>query len=94
MDGRKVYLNDWLEEMIKYINFNIKMNKRYAEMHPEGNYLSYVSRDEKLLDKIEKYKKVDSEGHIYFYFFPNELESLMWVMMENVTLLGGVDNEL
>lgn len=94
MDGRKVYVNDWLEEIIADINFNMKINKEYAEKYPDGNYLSYVYRDEKLLDKIEKYKKVDNEGHIYFYFFPNELESLMWVMIENITLMGGVRNAI
>lgn len=94
MDGRKVYVNNWLEVIIKDIKYNIENNKKYADLYQDRTYLRYVDRDERLLNKLDKYKKVDNEGHIYFYFFPNELDDLMWVMAENVEFLGGVEDEL
>lgn len=94
MDGRKVYVNNWLEVIIKDIKYNIENNKKYADLYQDRTYLRYVDRDERLLNKLDKYKKVDNEGHIYFYFFPNELDDLMWVMAENVEFLGGAEDEL
>lgn len=94
MDGRKVYVNNWLEVIIKDIKYNIENNKKHADLYQDRTYLRYVDRDERLLNKLDKYKKVDNEGHIYFYFFPNELDDLMWVMAENVEFLGGVEDEL
>lgn len=83
MDGRKVYLNEWLSELIKNINKNIEINKKMDELNPNSGYLSYVDRDQNLLDKIDKYKKTDADGNVYFYFFPNELENMLWVFLEN-----------
>lgn len=91
MDGRKIYLNDWLKELIKNINYNIEKNKECYELKFDDDYLKCVSRDEKLLEKMDKYKKTDEKGNVYFYFFPNELETILWIFLENSILRGGLE---
>ena len=94
MDGRKVYVTDSLDELIESIKFNLKNTNDLAEANPEKDYRRYISRDENLLKKIDTYKKTDSNGGIYFYFFPKELEDLMWLLLENNILLGGMVNDI
>lgn len=90
MDGRKVYLNDWLEILLKNINKNIEVNEELRDNcedeKAKEKYDQHVIEDNKLLQKLDTYKKTDVEGHIFYYFFPNELESIMWILLENSCL--------
>lgn len=90
LNGQKVVLNDWLDVLIKNINKNIEVNSdlrnNCEDEEKQKEYARHVIDDNKLLEKLEKYKKSDAEGHVFFYFFPNELESIMWVLLENSAL--------
>lgn len=90
LNGQKVVLNDWLDVLIKNINKNIEVNEELRDNckdeEKQKEYNRHVTDDNKLLDKLEKYKKTDAEGHVFYYFFPNELEAIMWVLLENSTL--------
>lgn len=94
MDGRKVYIGDWVELLIKDLYINIDLNKKLAEKHNDNRFLEYAERDEKLLDKLDKYKKVTDKGLIYYYFFPNELEDFLWMLLENDLYEGVIKDEL
>lgn len=81
MDGRKVYLWEWYDTLKKAIELNTSMiDYIYSEESAE----KYKYRNEKLLEKLDKYKKVDENGNIYLYFFSSELEDFMWVLLENM----------
>lgn len=84
LDGRKVYINeDWLEALKENINDNIKFNKIIMENNPETNRTKEIDDAEYLMKKLDMYKKIDSENRIYYYLFPNELELIMWILLEN-----------
>lgn len=91
LNGQKVYLNDWLETLVKNINKNIEVNEELKssckDEEKQKEYDRHILNDNKLLKKLETYKKTDSEGHVFYYFFPNELEDIMWILLEN-SLLG------
>lgn len=82
MDGRKISLgNDWNDFLIKIINTNIKQNELTEETK------QYVNRNKKLLNKMEKYKKINDKGEVYYYFFSNELEDIIWILLESISAL-------
>jgi len=84
LDGRKVYINeDWLEALKENINDNIKFNKIIMENNPEVNRTKEIDDAEYLLKKLDMYKKIDGENRIHYYLFPNELELIMWILLEN-----------
>ena len=80
--GRKVYLNDWLEELYLNIDKNIKLNTSMYEKTNNENYKRYVNRDNNLKNKLDTYKKIE-EDKVYYYFFPGELVDIMWILLEN-----------
>lgn len=83
MDGRKIYFCDDWERMIKLININTQVLKLSKKEEKTDKYDDYIERNEKIVEKLNKYKKVDSNGKIYLYVFPNELEDIMWILYEN-----------
>lgn len=83
LDGRKVYLNDWLEDLIFNIDLNIKINTEIYDKINDNECKKYIERDNKLKEKLEQYKKTDENNKVYFYFFPSELETIMWIFLEN-----------
>lgn len=83
LNGRKVYLDGWLNILINNINYNTNINNQLYNQTKKKEYQKYIDRNTKLINKINKYKKIDSSGRVYFYFFPSELETIMWIMLEN-----------
>ena len=81
MDGRKVYLCEWYDTLKKAIELNTSM---IDYIYSVESVEKYKYRNDKLLEKLDKYKKVDEDGNIYFYFFPSELEDFMWALLENM----------
>ena len=81
--GRKVYLNDWLEELYSNIDKNIKMNTAIYEETKNEIIKRHIDRDNKLKSKLDTYKKTE-EDKIYYYFFSSELVDIMWILLENI----------
>lgn len=89
MDGRKIYFNDWLEVLIDNINENIKIRKKLMETSEDKDYHRYyIDREEKLLEKIDMYKKTDEDGNVYLWLFPRELEDISWLLLQNIVYHG------
>ncbi len=83
LNGRKIYLDGWLNILINNINYNTNINNQLYNQTKKKECQKYIDRNTKLIDKINKYKKIDNSGRVYFYFFPSELETIMWIMLEN-----------
>lgn len=93
LDGRKIYISeDWLEELIKNINLNIKINEDITKNDSSIDRTQQIDDNKKLIEKLDKYKKNDSEGYTFYYLFPNELESIFWILLENNSVFGVSDN--
>jgi len=88
--GRKVYLNDWLEELYSNIDKNIKMNTAIYEETKNEIVKRHIDRDNKLKNKLDTYKKTE-EDKIYYYFFSSELVDIMWILLENICNEGNVE---
>lgn len=84
LDGRKIYMSEeWLDLLKRNINYNIEVNKAIMEEDSSDTYSQEINDAEYMLKKLDKYKKVDSENNIYFYLFPNELEYIMRILLQN-----------
>jgi len=88
--GRKVYLNDWLEELYSNIDKNIKMNTAIYEETKNEIVKRHIDRDNKLKNKLDTYKKTE-EDKVYYYFFSSELVDIMWILLENICNEGNVE---
>ena len=88
--GRKVYLNDWLEELYSNIDKNIKMNTAIYEETKNEIVKRHIDRDNKLKNKLDTYKKTE-EDNVYYYFFSSELVDIMWILLENICNEGNVE---
>ena len=88
--GRKVYLNDWLEELYSNIDKNIKMNTAIYEETKNEIVKRHIDRDNKLKNKLDTYKKTE-EDKVYYYFFLSELVDIMWILLENICNEGNVE---
>lgn len=84
MDGRKIYFNDWLDVLIDSIEQNTDNHHLLKEYTKETEKCEKrILENKKLIEKINKYKKTDSDGNTYLFLFPNELEEIMWIFLEN-----------
>lgn len=84
LDGRKIYIaEDWINSLILNIEENIRINISIMENNPDKNRAKEIDDAQYMIKKLNKYKKVDSEGKTYYYLFPNELELIMWILLEN-----------
>lgn len=89
LDGRKIYIDEeWLGELIKNINLNIKINEDIMKNDSSIDRTRQIDDNKKLIVKLDKYKKIDSEGYTFYHFFPNELEAIFWILLENNTVYG------
>jgi len=83
LDGRKIYFNDDYDLLIKMINLNTLMTEKKNEDNNTNKYDRYISRNNKIINKLKTYKKTDKDNNIFLYLFPNELEDIMWILFEN-----------
>lgn len=90
--GKKVYLNDWLLDLYLNIEQNISLNTLMFNKSNDVVYQRYIDRDIKLKNKLDTYKKIDTEGNTYFYFFSSELIDFLWIFLENNYYKGGDKN--
>ncbi len=80
-NGRKIYMS---EEWLNVLKENITLNKNILEHTGYNRIREYeIEECENLLLKLDKYLKTDEDNNTYFYFFPNELETIMWLLLEN-----------
>lgn len=83
LDGRKIYFNDDYDLLIKMINLNTLMTEKMNEDNNTNKYDRYISRNNKIINKLKTYKKTDKDNNIFLYLFLNELEDIMWILFEN-----------
>lgn len=84
LNGRKIYFGDWLDQLKYSIYTNIEISEVLKETKKDKKeyFEERIRICNKLIDKIEKYAKEDEIGE-YMYMFPNELEDIMWILLEN-----------
>ena len=76
---QKIILDgNWYEELINSINEN---NSR-AEILPEESKKVILDRNQRILDKLDKYKKKDENDNVFYYFI-RELRDLFWILLED-----------
>ena len=79
---QKIVLNDgWYEELMKAV----KTNTDLASNLPDESKKVIVDRNVRIQDKLDKYKKINEENQVYYYFFTRELKDLFWILLENNT---------
>lgn len=88
LTGKKMYLDNWLDVLIKNINYNTEINNKFIDKSEE--YKKFIERNNKLLKKLDTYKKEEPDGRVYFYFFPNELITMVWILLENSVSRGEI----
>ncbi len=77
---QKIILDgNWYEELINSINEN---NSR-AEILPEESKKVILDRNQRILDKLDKYKKKDENDNVFYYFYIRELRDLFWILLED-----------
>ena len=84
LDGRKIYISEgWIESLILNLEENIRINISIMKNNPGENRAKEIDDAQYMIKKLHKYKKTDSNGKTYYYLFPNELELIMWFLLEN-----------
>ena len=77
---QKIVLNDnWEEELLKSIEYN---NEKANSLDEEAKKV-IIDRNERILDKLKKYRKVNENNETYYYFYQRELKDLFWILLEN-----------
>ena len=70
----------WYDELIKAI----EKNSDNVQIIPdESSKKAILDRNQRILDKLNKYKKVDKDNSVYYYFYMRELRDLFWILLEN-----------
>lgn len=81
---QKIVLNDgWYDELINAL----KDNNDTASNLPEESRKVVIDRNQRIIDKLDKYKKINENNEIYYYFYSRELKDLFWILLENCTNL-------
>lgn len=77
---QKVVLdNGWYDELIKAVD----LNSNVISDPTDENSKVVLERNKRIKEKLDKYKKVDDNNEVYYYFFPRELKDLFWILLEN-----------
>ena len=42
-----------------------------------------IDRNQRILDKLDKYKKKDENDNVFYYFYIRELRDLFWILLED-----------
>ena len=79
-DTQMIVLNNGFDVMLKDA---IVYNNNNANMLPLDSSKVIIDRNNRLLDKLEKYKKTNKDGETYYYFYQRELKDLVWILLEN-----------
>lgn len=62
---------------------SIEKNNERANCLPEESKKVIIDRNQRILDKLDKYKKLDENNTIYYYFYLRELRDLFWILIED-----------
>ena len=81
---QKIVLNNgFYDELIEAI----QVNNDFANNLPEDSIKVIVDRNVRIQDKLDKYKKINEDNEVYYYFYQRELKDLFWILIENYTNL-------
>ena len=81
---QKIILNNgFYDELIEAI----QVNNDFANNLPEESRKVIVDRNVRIQDKLDKYKKINEDNEVYYYFYQRELKDLFWILIENYTNL-------
>lgn len=81
---QKIVLNNgFYDELIEAI----QVNNDFANNLPEESRKVIVDRNVRIQDKLDKYKKINEDNEVYYYFYQRELKDLFWILIENYTNL-------
>jgi hypothetical protein len=81
---QKIVLNNgFYDELIEAI----QVNNDFANNLPEESRKVIIDRNVRIQDKLDKYKKINEDNEVYYYFYQRELKDLFWILIENYTNL-------
>lgn len=81
---QKIILNNgFYDELIEAI----QVNNDFANNLPEESRKVIIDRNVRIQDKLDKYKKINEDNEVYYYFYQRELKDLFWILIENYTNL-------
>ena len=81
---QKIVLNNgFYDELIEAI----QVNNDFANNLPEESRKVIIDRNVRIQDKLDKYKKINEDNEVYYYFYQRELNDLFWILIENYTNL-------
>lgn len=79
---QKIVLDgSWYDDLLNEIN----NNSNNAEILSDESKKVILDRNQRILDKLDKYKKLDKDNNIYYYFYLRELKDLFWILLENLS---------
>ena len=77
---QKIVLNNgFYDELIDAI----QVNNDFASNLPEESRKVIIDRNVRIQDKLDKYKKINENNEVYYYFYQRELKDLFWILIEN-----------
>ena len=80
---KTVLNNGFYDELIEAI----QVNNDFANNLPEESRKVIIDRNVRIQDKLDKYKKINEDNEVYYYFYQRELKDLFWILIENYTNL-------